>query len=100
MSLEILQETLISSPEAAGWRQVVGETVIGGKAARFERPNTGGFVWNGEHPTFHPFFGLPEGRPVVLSFDYCPIRRGAINTGTLHGIVESFRYLNPDSNVD
>ena len=100
VSLDVLQETLVSSPEAAGWRQVHGDAVIGGVAARFERPNTGGTIWNGEHPTFYHFFGLQDGRPVVLSFDYWPIRRGAISTGTMHEIVESLRYLNAESNED
>ena len=99
VSLDILQETLVSSPDAAGWRQVHGDAVIGGDAARFERPNTGGTIWNGEHPTFYHFFGLHDGRPVVLSFDYWPIGRGAITTDTMHAIVESFRFVNRDSDI-
>jgi hypothetical protein len=97
LSLDILQETLISSPEATDWREVHGDTVIGGEAARFERPNTGGIIWDAAHPTFQHFFALHDGRPVVLSFDYWPIRRGAIEAVTMRDIVDSFRFLELDT---
>lgn len=100
VSLDVLEETLVSSPVPAGWRQVRRETVIGGEAARSERPNTGGVVWDGEHPAFHHFFTLHGGRPVVLSFDYWPIRRRAINAVTVQEIVDSFEFVKGDSSND
>jgi hypothetical protein len=99
VSLDILEETLVSSPVSAGWREIRVNRVIGNEAARSERPNTGGVILDAEHPTYYHFFALHHGRPIVFAFDYWPIRRGAIDSATVDQIVDSFRFLRPVSDA-
>ena len=91
VSLDILEETLISSPEEAGWSQVHGDTVLGGETARFEHPDTGGIISAGNRAYYH-VFAIHGGRPVVLSFDYWAVRRHDLDGATVDQIIEGLRF--------
>jgi hypothetical protein len=96
-TLDELQDALHSSSTLLSSRpEVSGDMAFGGEPARYERPKPSNICLGCPGTRYH-VFAFHRGQPVVLAFDYWPLRfnrLGADNAWTLaQEIVDSFRFL-------